>query len=135
MSIIELPKPFVYQVTQKIEFPNCVKVHYKVLVYKKVIKHQEKSDLMQTQAVYYEHKINVFIWLIIWDQYSAEHKWILNFGLSKDLFIYCCICPKKLILKLAFNKFGTYHKYRDKINTLHVLYLLMLVPLKNHRAV
>lgn len=36
---------------------------------------------MQTQAVYYEHKINDFVWLIIQDQYSAEHKWILNFVL------------------------------------------------------
>lgn len=50
---------------------------------------------MQTQAVYYEHKINVFVQLIIWDQSSAEHKCILNFVLIiKDLLIF--YVPKKL---------------------------------------
>lgn len=76
---------------------NYPKVHYKVLLYKKAIKHQEKSDFIQTQAAYYEHKINVFVWLIIQDQYSAEHKCILNSVLIiKDLLIFFCMCHNKL---------------------------------------
>lgn len=50
---------------------------------------------MQTQAVYYEHKINVFVQLIIWDQSLAEHKCILNFVLIiKDLLIFCYMSPR-----------------------------------------
>lgn len=90
---------------------------------------------MQTQTVYYEHKINVFVWLIIQDQYSAEHKCILNFVLIiKDLLIFFCMCHNKLwFLNLVFSKLAIDHKYSGKINSLHVLFLLMLVSLKNRQ--
>lgn len=52
---------------------------------------------MQIPAIYYEHKINVLVWLNIQDQYSAEHKHFLNFVLNiKDLLIFHCMCPKEL---------------------------------------
>lgn len=66
MSIIDYQN-HLFTRSHKNEFSNCAKVHYKVLLHKKAIKHQEKSDFMQIQAVYYEHKINLFVWLIIWD--------------------------------------------------------------------
>jgi len=52
---------------------------------------------MQIQAIWYEHKINGFLWLNIQDQRSAEHKHILNFVFNiMDLLIFHCMCPKEL---------------------------------------
>lgn len=76
---------------------NCIKVHYKALLCTKAIKHQEKSDFMQIQAIYYEQKINVLLWFNIQDQYSAEQKHVLNLVFHiKDLLIFHCTHPKEL---------------------------------------
>lgn len=82
---------------KKTQLSNCIKVHYKALLYTSTIKCQEKSDSVQIPAIYYEHKINVLVWLKTQDTYSAEHKHILNFVLNiKDLLIFHCMCPKEL---------------------------------------
>lgn len=97
MSVIHYQKHLFTTSHKKKELSNCIKVHYKTLLYTKAIKHQEKPDFMQIPAIYYEHKINVLVWLNVQDQYSAEHKHFLNFVLNiKDSLIFHCMCPKEL---------------------------------------
>lgn len=71
---------------------------------------------MQIPAIYYEHKINVLVWLNIQDKCSAEHKHILTFVLNiKDLLIFHCMCPKELWFWTWYlGKFAIDHKYSDK---------------------
>lgn len=72
-------------------------MHYNALFNTKAIKRQKKSDFVQIQAISYQCMINVLVWFITEDQYSAEHKHILNFVLNiKDSLIFHCMCSKEL---------------------------------------
>lgn len=50
---------------------------------------------MQIGAVYYEHKINVFVWLIIQDQYSAEYKCTPNSVLIDKICKFSSVCAPR----------------------------------------